>query len=285
MIDRLLFGRTGHLSTRTIFGAAALGEVTQEEADATFDLLERYGVNHVDTAASYGESELRVGSWIARHGRPSFLATKTGQRTAQAAREELQRSLERLQVDHVDLWQLHNRVDEQEWQTALGPGGALEAAVAARAEGLVRFIGVTGHGLTVARQHRRALERFDFDSVLLPYSFMLVQNPAYAADFEALAAVCGERHVALQTIKSIVQAPWEEGPHTRATWYRPLEEQADVDKAVQWVLGRPGVFLNTASALDLLPKIFDAAERYSSRPTDEEMRKLVESRAMTPLFT
>ena len=285
MIETMLFGRTGHHSSRTIFGAAALWGVTQAEADATFDLLERHGVNHVDTAASYGESELRVGSWIARHGRPSFLATKTGERTAQAAREELQRSLERLHVDHVDLLQLHNLVDPQEWETALGPGGALEAAIAARAEGLVRFIGVTGHGVTVAGQHRRALERFDFDSVLLPYSFMLVQNPAYAADFEALAAACRERNVALQTIKSIVQAPWGDAPQTRTTWYRPLEEQPDIDKAVHWVLGRPGVFLNTVGDIQVLPKVLGAANRFTGRPADVEMRTLVTARQMAPLFT
>lgn len=284
MIERLPFGGTGHLSTRTLFGAAALWSVTQAEADATFGLLERYGVNHVDTAASYGESELRVGSWIARHGRPSFLATKTGERTARAAREELHRSLERLHVDHVDLWQLHNLVDPQEWETALAPGGALEAAIAARAEGLVRFIGVTGHGVTVADRHRRALERFAFDSVLLPYSFMLVQNPAYAADFEALAAVCRERDVAVQTIKSIVQAPWGDAAHTRATWYRPLEEQADIDKAVHWVLGRPGVFLNTVGDIHVLPKVLDAASRFAGRPGEPDMRALVAARQMAPLF-
>lgn len=284
MIEKLPFGRTGHLSTRTLFGAAALWSVTQAEADATFDLLERYGVNHVDTAASYGESELRVGSWIARHGRPSFLATKTGERTARAAREELQRSLERLHVDRVDLWQLHNLVDPQEWETALGPGGALEAAIAARAEGLVRFIGVTGHGVTVADRHRRALERFAFDSVLLPYSFMLVQNPAYAADFEALAEVCRERDVAVQTIKSIVQAPWGDAAQTRTTWYRPLEEQSDIDKVVHWVLGRTGVFLNTVGDIHVLPKVLDAARRFAGRPAEADMRALVATRHMAPLF-
>ncbi|PMP83872.1 MAG: aldo/keto reductase, partial [Roseiflexus castenholzii] len=188
MIPTAPFGRTGHHSTRAIFGAAALSRVSQEDADRTLDLLLQYGVNHIDTAASYGDSELRIGPWMREHRARFFLATKTGERTYQRARDEIRRSLERLRVDQIDLIQLHNLVDPQEWEQALGPGGALEAAIEARDLGLVRFIGVTGHGVTVAAQHRRALERFPFDSVLLPYSYILMQNPQYAADFEALAA-------------------------------------------------------------------------------------------------
>src|SRR5512135_1626246 len=195
MIDKASFGRTGHLSTRAILGAAAFGEVTQDEADAALELAFSQGVNHIDTAASYGDSELRLGSWIRRHGRPSFLATKTGERTASKARDQFHRSLERLNVDRVDLLQLHNLVDPVEWDTALGPGGALESAIQAREEGLVRFIGITGHGLSVASMHRRALERFDFDTVLLPYSYVLAQIPHYKADFDALLSLCQSRNV------------------------------------------------------------------------------------------
>src|SRR5262245_45867189 len=183
MISTQPFGRTGHMSTRTIFGAAALGGVTQEEADRTLELLLRYGINHIDTAASYGESELRIGPWMGQYRKQMFLATKTGKRTYQEARDEFHRSLERLRVDQVDLLQLHNLVDPQEWETALGPGGALEAAIEARDQGLVRYIGVTGHGITIAAMHKRSLERFAFDSVLLPYSFVLMQQSPIAADF------------------------------------------------------------------------------------------------------
>jgi aryl-alcohol dehydrogenase-like predicted oxidoreductase len=279
------FGRTGHASTRTIFGAAALWSVTQEEADRTLELLLEYGVNHIDTAAMYGDSELRVGPWMKEHRSRFFLATKTVERTYGEAREEIRRSLERLRVDHVDLIQLHYLVDPEEWEIALGPGGALEAAIEARDEGLARFIGVTGHGVTVAAQHRRALERFDFDSVLLPYSFVLVRDPQYAADFEALTAVCAERDVAVQTIKSLVRAPWPEaGEHTRTTWYEPLEDQTAIDLAVQWVLGRPGVFLNTVGDIHVLPGVLDAAARFEARPSDEAMRALVAEQEMAPLF-
>jgi aryl-alcohol dehydrogenase-like predicted oxidoreductase len=284
MIEQIPFGRTGHLSSRALLGAAALGSVTQAEADAALELALAQGVNHVDTAASYGESELRLGDWIGRHGRPFFLATKTGERTAPKAREQLHRSLERLKVDHVDLWQLHHLIDPQEWETALGPGGALEAAVEARREGLVRFIGVTGHEVTVATMHRRALERFDFDSVLLPFSYLMAQNPDYLAEFNALRATCHERQTAVQTIKSIVHTPWGDQPHTRATWYKPLEDQAEIDRAVHWVLGHPGLFLNTTGDIHVMPKVLDAVRRFQAAPSDEDMRAQVERLAMMPLF-
>lgn len=284
MIEQLQFGRTGHLSTRTILGAAAFSQVTQKEADTTLEMALSYGVNHVDTAASYGDSELRLGDWISRHGKPFFLATKTGERTARKAREELMRSLERLHVDQVDLWQLHNLVDPREWEIALGPGGALEAAIEARTQGLVRFIGITGHGLSVATMHRHALERFDFDSVLLPFSFVLAQNAQYLADFNTLLALCQSRHVAVQTIKSIVRAPWGDRPRTRVTWYEPLEDQAEIDRAMHWVLGHPALFLNTVGDIHLLPRVLDAASRFRTLPSDEAMQAQVARLEMAPLF-
>ena len=284
MIATQPFGRTGHQSTRTIFGAAALSRVTQDEADQAMEVVRRYGVNHIDTAASYGESEVRLGPWMERHRRDFFLATKTGRRTYAEARDQIRLSLERLRVDQVDLIQLHNLVDPDEWETALGPDGALKAAIEAREQGLVRFIGVTGHGATVARMHRRALERFDFDSVLLPYNYPMMQNPQYAADFEALLALCQERNVAVQTIKAVTRAPWGERERTTATWYEPFTDQGDIDTAVHWALGRPGVFLNTAGDIHVLPKILDAASRFERRPTDEEMAKFAREQRMEPLF-
>jgi aryl-alcohol dehydrogenase-like predicted oxidoreductase len=283
-IEKLAFGRTGHVSTRTLFGAAALGSVDQATADRTLEVLLQHGVNHIDTAASYGDSELRLAPWLKRHRDDFFLATKTGQRTAKEAREELHRSLDRLGVDHVDLWQLHNLVDPIEWDTALSPGGAIEAAVEARDEGLVRFIGVTGHGSQIAANHRRSLERFDFDSVLLPFNYLTMRLPYYAENFDALVATCSERHVAVQTIKAIAMRPWRGRARTYTTWYEPLEAQSDIDLAVWWVLGRPGVFLNTASDVDLLPKILDAASRFERRPSDGEMDDLVRRGAQEPLF-
>lgn len=284
MIEKQPFGRTGHISTRTIFGAAALSQVTQAEADRTLEVLLKYGVNHIDTAASYGDSERRIGLWMVRCRQQFFLATKTAERTYQKARDEIQRSLERLRVDQVDLLQLHNLVDPSEWEVAMGPGGALEAAIEAREQGLVRFIGVTGHDTTVAAMHKRSLERFDFDSVLLPYNYVMMQNPQYVADFEVLMAICEKRNVAVQTIKSISRRPWGDNPPTRAVWYEPLEDQADIHRAVHWVLGRPGIFLNTAGDIHLLPRVLDAASRFQSAPSDEEMKDLVTKLEMAPLF-
>jgi len=283
-IPSLDFGRTGHESSRTIFGAAALSQVSQDVADRTLEVLIRFGVNHIDTAASYGDAELRIRPWLKREPGRFFLATKTDERTKAKAREELHRSLDRLGVDHVDLWQLHNLADPIEWDTALSPGGVIEAAVEARAEGLVRFIGVTGHGAQIAANHRRSLERFDFDSVLLPYNFVTMQLPYYAENFEALARTCAERNVAVQTIKSIALRPWLGRERTRSTWYEPLEAQADIDLAVWWVLGRPGVFLNTAGDVGVLPRVLDAAERFEKRPADAELTQMLERSKAEPLF-
>jgi aryl-alcohol dehydrogenase-like predicted oxidoreductase len=283
-IPTAMFGRTGHASTRTIFGAASLSRVSQEVADRTLDVLLRHGVNHIDVAASYGDAELRIRPWLKRESGRFFLATKTDARTKKEAREELHRSLDRLGVDHVDLWQLHNLADPIEWDTALSPGGVIEAAVEAREQRLVRFIGVTGHGAQIAATHRRSLERFDFDSVLLPYNVVTMQLPYYAENFEALIKTCAERKIAVQTIKSIAMRPWLGQKHTRGTWYEPLENQNDIDLAVWWVLGRPGVFLNTVGDVDLLPAVLDAAERFEKRPDDDAMSAMLERSKAAPLF-
>src|SRR5262245_35313180 len=208
MLPTLEFGRTGHRSTRLLFGAAALHSVTQDQADRGLEQLLASGVNHIDTAASYGDSELRIGPWMREHRSRFFLASKTGERSYAKAREQIRRSLERLRVERLDLIQLHNLVDVPEWELALSPQGALRAAVEAREEGLVRFIGVTGHGTRVAAMHLRSLERFDFDSVLLPYNFSLLQDAQYARELDQLLALCRERKVAVQTIKSIARRRW-----------------------------------------------------------------------------
>jgi aryl-alcohol dehydrogenase-like predicted oxidoreductase len=284
MIEKRPFGRTGHMSSRTIFGAASLSRVTQQEADQTFDVLRSYDINHIDVAASYGDAELRVGPWMKKHRQDFFLATKTEKRTYDGAWTELQHSLERLQTDYVDLWQMHILVDPEEWETAMGPGGALQAFIEAREKGLVRFLGVTGHGLEVAAMHLRSLKRFDFDTVLLPYSYTMMQNAGYKAEFDRLIEVCRERNVAVQTIKALVRAPWGDRTPTRATWYEPLEDQADIDLAVHWVLDRPEFFLNTVGDIHILPKVLDAANRFVEAPSEEQMAALTRARHLEPLF-
>lgn len=283
-IPTLTFGKTGHESTRVLFGGAALGSVTQDVADRTLEVLLEHGVNHLDLAAAYGDAELRVRPWLRDHRDDFFLATKTGLRTAPEAREELYRSLDRMGVAHVDLWQLHSLADPIEWDIALSPGGVIEAAVEAREQGLIRYIGITGHGVQIAANIRRSLDRFDFDSVLLPYNYVTMRLPYYAENFEALVETCQQKQVAVQTIKSIALRPWLGRPHSHSTWYEPLERQEDIDLAVWWVLGRPGIFLNSVGDVELVPKVLDAAERLESRPSEAEMQGLVERAGLNPIF-
>ena len=283
-IERAPFGSTGHQSSRVVFGAVALDGATPAESEATLALVLEHGINHIDTAPTYGDSEDQLRPWLAEHRDRFFLATKTGERTAAGARESIHRSLERMGVAGVDLIQLHNLVHPGEWEQALGPGGALEAALEARDEGLVRFIGVTGHGLTVAHQHVGALERFPFDSVLAPCNPTLLRDPVYGPDFAELVRVCGERGVAVQTIKAITRGPWGAAEHTAGTWYEPLTRQEDLDTAVWFVLGHTRVFLNTVGDRTLLPAVLDAAERFAGPPADDEIERLVERARMTPLF-
>jgi aryl-alcohol dehydrogenase-like predicted oxidoreductase len=285
-ISKLPFGRSGHISTRVVFGAYALNKATQAEADRVLDLLLKYGVNHIDTAPMYGNAEKRIGPWMEKHRDSFFIATKTRKRTYQDAWNDLQRSLDRLRVDYVDLWQMHGLTNPVGWENAMGPGGVLEAFVEARDKGLVRFLGVTGHGLKVPAMHIRSLERFDFDSVLLPYNYSLTQNPLYASEFETLVTRCRERNVAVQTTKSVARRPWAGRPKTYNTYfYEPLEIQEAIDKAVHWVLGYPDVFLITAGDMRLLPRILDAATRFEVQPSDAEMATEAAILDIRPIFT
>jgi aryl-alcohol dehydrogenase-like predicted oxidoreductase len=284
MISTHLFGRTGHKSTRVVFGGAALSSVTQDEADRTLEVLLRYGINHLDVAAGYGDAELRIAPWLKKYPEHFFLATKTGERTYDGAKRQIHLSLERMGVERMDLIQLHSLADPIEWDTALSPKGALEACIEARDQGLVRFIGVTGHGSQIAATHLRSLERFNFDSVLLPYSYIMMQDPHYAAAFEQVAAVCAERNVAMVTIKSIARRPWWGRERTRATWYQPFQDQGDIDAAVHWVLARPGIFLASVGDIHLLPKVLDAASRFESAPAEETLREQRTRLEMIPLF-
>jgi aryl-alcohol dehydrogenase-like predicted oxidoreductase len=283
-IERIPFGSTGHASSRVLFGAAALGFMREERTGALLDVLLEYGVNHIDTAAAYGDSELRLAPWLRGHRDDFFLATKTGERGAQGARESLERSLERLGVDRVDLIQLHNLVDPDEWERALGPGGALEALVLARDAGLVRFIGVTGHGWNAPEMHRKSLERFPFDSVLLPYNFTMLAQAPYAESVETLMALCEARGVAVQTIKSVARRRWRDGPERRFSWYEPVSDADAVARAVRFVLERSGLFLNSSSDARLLRPSLEAALVPTPAPSAEELAGDVAAHAMEPLF-
>ena len=279
------FGRTGHASSRVIFGGAALGSLRQPKADALLELLLEFGVNHLDTAALYGDSELRIAPWLAQHRERFFLATKTTERTAGGARASLERSRARLGADVIDLLQLHNLVDEADWRTAFGPGGALEALVEAKERGHVRFLGVTGHGTRAAAMHLRSLERFPFDSVLLPYSFTMLASPDYAAEFEALFAHCHARGVAVQTIKAIARRRWSEGEAgPRHSWYEPIRDGEALRRAVHFVLARPGLFLNSSSDATLLRAVLEAASAPHELPPARVLEQDVARLGLAPLF-
>jgi aryl-alcohol dehydrogenase-like predicted oxidoreductase len=284
MIKRQPFGNTGHDSSATIFGAAALGQVTQDVADHTLNLLDRYGVNHIDVAASYGDAELRIGPWMEKRRGDFFLATKTEMRGYTDAKTEFYKSLKRLRVKSVDLIQLHNLTHPEEWETALSENGALNALKEAKEQGLTRFIGVTGHGLFAPAMHTKSLKKYDFDSVLLPWNYVLYKDERYRREFNALLKTCKDRGVAVQTIKSITRGPWGEKVHTADTWYEPLEEERDLNIAVSWVLGQGTIFLNTTSDVRILPKVLEAANLKKPKPSEAEMEEFSKRVHLSRLF-
>ncbi|MBT6277639.1 MAG: aldo/keto reductase [Chromatiales bacterium] len=284
MIETRPFGRTGHASTVTLFGAAALARSNSDDASRTLEMLLEHGVNHIDTAARYGDSELLVGAWMPEHRKDFFLATKTGERDYAAARDQIHRSLERLRVDHVDLLQLHSMAHPDDWDKVFSAEGALEAVVEAREQGLTRHIGITGHSWTIAAMHRRSLERFDFDSVLMPLNYVMYGDERYRNSFEEVVATCKSRNVAVQTIKSVARGPWATSDKDRNTWYQPLEGKESIDRAMHWIMGRGDVFINTAGDINILPRILDAASRFETRPTDADMEELMAAESMSSLF-
>lgn len=283
-IDKQPFGKTGHMSTRAIFGSACLRRASQSEADNALELLMEYGLNHIDTAPIYGDAELRLGPWMKHYRDRFFLATKIDRRTYSEAREQFYRSLDRLQVDRVDLLQMHNLTDIVYRETVMGPGGALEFLIEARDKGLTRFIGVTGHGVQAPKMHLQSLDRFAFDTVLLPCNYLLMRNPDYANDFNNLISYCNQHNIAVQTIKSIARGLWGNKPRSHVTWYEPLTDESAIAKTVQWVLGLAGIFLITVGDLQELPKFLKAAASFQSSPTDAEMNKVIEQMAVETIF-
>ena len=268
-IATMPFGNTGHTSTRIIFGAAAIGAMQQPKADQVLETLLEFGINHIDVAAMYGDAELRLAPILRERRNEFFLATKTRDRSRQAAAESIDASLARMEVDQIDLIQLHNLTQDDWWEEAMAPGGALEALVEARDSGKVRFLGVTGHGTRAAELHLRSLERFPFDSVLLPYNYTMMQNPQYARDFHELVTVCKERGVAVQTIKSIARRRWRDGDESKKfSWYEPIKEPEAIERAINWALHEPGVFVNTSSDATLLRIALEAASNFEAGDVD-----------------
>jgi aryl-alcohol dehydrogenase-like predicted oxidoreductase len=282
-MERRRLGRTGHWSSVITLGAAGIGRVDQEVADQAIRTALDAGVNHVDVAPSYGEAELRLRPWLPEIRDRVFLGCKTRERTREGAWRELHRSLERLGVDRLDLYQLHAVGKRPELDACTAPGGALEALVQAREAGLVRWLGITGHTHDAPSTHLEALHRFDFDTVMFPLNFVLWADPAYRADAEALLAACRARDVGVHAIKVLAKAPWGEGPRTHATWYEPFSDQETIDQAVAFALGRPVTTLCSTGDVTILPRMLDAAARARGLdPRDEAALLATASRYRTP---
>lgn len=285
MLKRTI-GRLNYESSVVMFGAASLGNVTQEEADASISFALQHGVNHFDTAASYGDAEVRMGPMISQIRKDIFLATKTGQRTKKEAKEEIYRSLERMRVDSVDLLQLHAVGSMEELDRCTEKGGALEAALEAQAEGIVNEIGITGHGHDAPSVHLEALHRFPFATVLLPLNYYMYSLPEYREAFDALMEEANKQNAAIRVIKAIAKAPWGEGEkRSYATWYEPFDQQQMIDACVHFVLSFPSVCgFASAGDIHLFPKIVDAVERYGSMNDEEAERILGDISGYTSIF-
>lgn len=279
------FGRTGHPSTIAIFGAAALGQVDQAVADAAIEAALRHGVNHIDIAPSYGRAEERMGPWMPKIRERFFLGCKTQERTREGAAAELRSSLQRLQVEQFDLYQLHAVTTLAQLDEATRPGGALDALRDARAQGLTRYVGITGHGVDSPAVFREALNRFDFDSVLFPVNFVQFANPVYRENAEALLKTCRERKVGVMAIKSITRAPWGTRARANTTWYEPFTDAAMIQQAVNFTLSQAGVTgICTVGDTRVLPLVLEACERFTPLTPAEQESLITSAGQYEPLF-
>ena len=279
------FGRTGHMSTVAIFGAAAFGKISQADADKVMEMVIEAGVNHIDVAPSYGQAEIRIGPWMPRERKRFFLGCKTMERTKDGAWKEMHESLQRLQTETFDLYQSHAVTTMEELDAVTMKGGALEAFVQARREGLTQFIGITGHGVNAPQIYLEALRRFDFDSVLFPLNFAQMANPEYREYAEELIATCKAKDVGTMIIKSITKAPWGDREHTATTWYEPFDNSEEIQKGVNFALSYDITGLCTAGDTRVLPIMLEACENFT-RLSDSEREEMIESgKQYEPLFT
>ncbi|HEX5807959.1 MAG TPA: aldo/keto reductase [Anaerolineales bacterium] len=278
------FGRTNHMSTVAIFGAAAFGQISQEDADKVMELIIEAGINHIDVAPSYGQAEIRIGPWMPRERGRFFLGCKTMERTREGAWNEMQGSLKRLQTETFDLYQCHAITTMEELDAVTMKGGALEAFEQARQEGLTRYLGITGHGVDAPKIYLEALRRFDFDSVLFPLNFVQMANPEYKKYAEELIATCQARDVGTMVIKAIHKAPWGDRPHTATTWYEPFDQRDEIQRAVNFALSYDVTGLCTAGDTRVLPLVIEACQNFSRLNPDEIGAMIESGRQYEPLF-
>lgn len=284
-IEKRKFGRTKHMSSAIIFGGAALWHESQSTADEVLDLLFDYGVNHIDVAAGYGDAELRIGSWMHRYRKNFFLATKTTDRTYKGAKESIVRSLDRLKTDYIDLMQMHSLTNPLEWEQAMGPEGALEAIKEAQSDGIVKYIGVTGHGWTSAAMHQKSIEHFPFDSILLPWNWFSSNYRNYPRDFNNTVNICRKNNIAIQTIKAIARGPYAAGmKKNHSPWYQPIEDKFCIEKSVHWLLSHKDFFLNSVGDVSLLPIVLESAKNMAAKPSDKEMADISKKIGLESIF-
>ena len=279
------FGRTGHLSTVAIFGAAAFWNITQDDADQVMEQVIAAGVNHIDVAPSYGMAEQRIGPWMPRIRDQFFLGCKTMERTKEGAWRELHESLARLQVPSFDLYQIHAVTSFAELDEATAPGGVLDAMIQAREQGLTKHIGITGHGVDSPAVFREALRRFDFDSVLFPINFVQYGIPTFRENAEALIAECRQKDVGTMIIKSITKGPWNDRPHTHTTWYEPFSQEEEIQTAVNFVLSQDVSGVCTAGDTSVLPLVLQACENFTPLTQAEQEALIARASEFEPLFT
>lgn len=279
------FGRTGHMSTIAIFGAAAFSEILQEDADKVMEQIIEAGINHIDIAPSYGQAEERVGPWMPRERNRFFLGCKTMERTKEGAWDEMQHSLKRLQTEAFDLYQCHAITTMEELDSVTMKGGALEAFVEARQRGLIGHIGITGHGADAPKIYLEALRRFDFDSVLFPLNFVQMANPEYRNNAEELIATCKEKDVGTMVIKTITKGPWGEKEKTATTWYEPFNKSDEIQRAVNFALSHDVTGLCTAGDIHILPLVLDACENFEALDNTKMDEVIQSAHQYEPLFT
>jgi aryl-alcohol dehydrogenase-like predicted oxidoreductase len=278
------FGRTGHMSTVAIFGAVALGRLSQDQSDVVIQQVIDAGVNHIDVAPSYGEAELRLGPWMPTIRDDFFLGCKTTERSRDGAAVEMRQSLQRLQVDQFDLYQIHAVTSMEELDQVFAPGGAMEALIEARDEGLTKYLGITGHGFEAPVVFQEALRRFDFDSILFPVNFVQYAIPAYRQEAQKLIQIANEQDVGIMAIKYITRAPWGDRPHDYHMWYEPFTEMDMIQKAVNFTLSQGVTGICTAGDYRVVPKSLEAAKNFKRLSQEEQVELLQEARQYEPLF-
>ena len=283
-MEKRRFGRTGHDSAVAIFGAAAFFEISQADADKVMEYILSTEINHIDVAPGYGQAEIRLGPWLAEERDRFFLGCKTQERSKEAAAKELRRSLERLQIDKFDLFQLHAMTNMEELGQVTAAGGALEAIIEAKDEGLLDYIGITGHGLEVPDVFLKAIERFDFDSILFPINFILYENTAYREKAQVLLQKCQELDIGSMIIKHIAKGPWGEGDKTHTTWYRPFTQAEWIQKSVDFALSQPITGICTPGDINLLPLVVEACQKFQPMDANHQVELISQTPQFQPLF-